>query len=105
MQFQGYYDYAMAYDTSSGETEFKFADLVVQSDLDGPVNFLAGFNVSEATSSSIYDVYFSTADAAAIAPILAGQDYILLIIEMKQALMNWKERVYLLKFIMMHPMM
>ena len=53
--------------------EFKYAEiLVVQSNLDGPINFVAGINVSEYESSGVYDVYFSGADAAAIAPILAG---------------------------------
>ena len=69
---QGYYDYAFAYDTSSGEAESKYADLVIQSTFDGPINFVAGINVSEYESNGVYDVYFSGADAAAIAPILAG---------------------------------
>ena len=69
---QGYYDYAFAYDTSSGEAESKYADLVIQSTFNGPINFVAGINISEYESSGVYDVYFSGADAAAIAPILAG---------------------------------
>ena len=69
---QGYYDYAFAYDTSFGAAESKYADITVQSAFDGPVNFVAGVNVAEYESGGVYDVYFSAADAAAIAPILAG---------------------------------
>ena len=57
---QGYYDYAFAYDTSSGAAEFKYADLVVQSNFDGAMlTFVAGINVSEYDLSGVYDVYFS----------------------------------------------
>ena len=69
---QGYYDYAFAYDTSMGGAESKYADISIQSSFDGPINFIAGLNVSEYESAGVYDVYFSSADAAAIAPILAG---------------------------------
>ena len=69
---QGYYDYAFAYDTSMGEATTKYAEIQVSSSYDGAVNFLAGVNVAEFESSGVYDVYFSGADAAAIAPILAG---------------------------------
>ena len=47
----------------------------MSSDLDGPVNFLAGFNYTEATSSSLYDVYWTTAEAAALSPLLGPRLY------------------------------
>ena len=69
---KGYYDYAFGYDTSYGQGESKYADITIQSTFEGPINFVAGVNVAEYESGGVYDVYFSGADAAAIAPILAG---------------------------------
>ena len=71
----GYYDFAMAYDTSAANGEFKFAEVSVASDLEGPINFLAGVNFTEFENSSIYDVYWTTAEAAALSPLLGPRLY------------------------------
>lgn len=69
---QGYYDVPFSYDTSTASTETEFYEARVSSVWEGQWNFLLGANILKAESNSIYDVYFNTADAAALAPVLSG---------------------------------
>ena len=50
----------------------KYGDIIVSSDFDGNVNFVAGFNMVESELVNLYDVYFNGGDAVALAPILRG---------------------------------
>ena len=68
---QGYYDFNFSYDTSRGSTETKYGDIVISSDFEGTVNFTAGVNFIEAETYNNYDVYFASADAAALSPMLS----------------------------------
>ncbi|GIS05419.1 MAG: hypothetical protein CM15mP109_01750 [Candidatus Dadabacteria bacterium] len=68
----GYHDFPFAYDTSMGDNEYKYGDIIISSDFDGNVNFVAGFNMVESELVNLYDVYFNGGDAVALAPILSG---------------------------------
>ncbi len=68
----GYHDFPFAYDTSMSDNEYKYGDIIISSDFDGNVNFVAGFNMIESELVNLYDVYFNGGDAVALAPILSG---------------------------------
>ena len=64
----GYHDFPFAYDTSMGDNEYKYGDIIVSSDFDGNVNFVAGFieygvlviNISSAVGVKINLTFFET---------------------------------------------